>query len=80
RWIPAYIYFPLLGTFASMAQAGALKALLNLPAPIEQTDGAMSMLLLPYAARHQAQHGPRGAGRLERRITLLCVLATLPFW
>jgi O-antigen/teichoic acid export membrane protein len=80
RWIPAYIYFPLLGYFATMAQAGELKALLNLPAPIEQTYGAMSMLLLPYAARQMAGNATHKAGSLERRITLLCVAATLPFW
>ncbi|MBV9626118.1 MAG: hypothetical protein JOZ14_19295, partial [Acidobacteria bacterium] len=49
-WVPAYIYYPLLTSFWGMSQSGDLKALMNLVAPMQQTQAALSMLFLPYAA------------------------------
>src|SRR5262249_5616556 len=49
NWIPAYIYYPLLSSFAGMAQSGQLKALMNFTLPVEQTKAALSLLFLPYA-------------------------------
>jgi O-antigen/teichoic acid export membrane protein len=49
-WVSAYIYFPLLVSFAGLTSAADLKALTNLAAPLTQIQAAFSMLLIPYAA------------------------------
>src|SRR5580700_11154499 len=50
-WIPYYMYYPLVSAFSGMAQAGQLRALMNLSLPMEQSYTALSILFLPYAAR-----------------------------
>src|SRR5262249_40751078 len=70
-WIPSNIYYPLLSTFSGMAQAGELKVLMNFYSPVLQTYGALSLLLLPYAAR--AQHQGKSPCSLTWKISLLCV-------
>ena len=79
-WIPAYIYYPILSSFGSMAQSGQLKALMNLTLPVEQIKAALSMLLLPYAAG--VQHGGDGSGAklLSWRMTLLGVAIGVGYW
>ncbi len=79
-WIPANIFYPLLSSFSGMAQAGELKALMNFGAPVLQTYGAFSALLLPYAARVQEQEGCAGASALARRITWLSVSGAVAYW
>jgi O-antigen/teichoic acid export membrane protein len=79
-WLPSYIYFPLLASFASMEQSGQLKALMNLVQPFEQTRGALLMLALPYAARVMSQHGRDGARLLARNLTLLSGGGALLYW
>ena len=79
-WIPAYIYYPILSSFGTMAQSGQLKALMNLTVPLEQTKAALSMLLLPYAAG--VQHGKDGSGTkiLTVRLTLFAVGMGIAYW
>jgi len=79
-WIPAYIYYPILSSFGSMAQSGQLKALMNLTLPVEQIKAALSMILLPYAAG--VQHGSDGSGAkiLSIRMTLLGIGIALAYW
>ena len=79
-WIPAYIYFPIVSSFGSMAQSGQLKALMNLTVPLEQTKSALTMLLLPYAAG--VQHSKDGsAGKvLTMRLTLFGAGMGLVYW
>jgi O-antigen/teichoic acid export membrane protein len=79
-WIPAYIYYPLLSSFGSMAQSGQLKALMNLTLPMEQTKAALSMLLLPYAARVLRKEGKSSAGSLSVKMTMVTAGGAIAFW
>jgi len=79
-WVPAYIFYPLLGTFSGMARAGELRALMNFVLPLAQAQTALSMLLVPYAARTYAQEGRQGARALTVKITLLSVGAAAAYW
>ena len=79
-WIPAYIYYPLLSSFGSMAQSGQLKALMNLTLPMEQTKGALSLLLLPYAAGVLHRHGQSRAGSLSIRMTMVTSGGAIAYW
>lgn len=80
RWLPNYIYFPLLATFFGMAPAGELRALTNFTAPVDQTATALTMLLLPYAAGLKAGSAPGAATNLARRITMLFVAGAALYW
>jgi O-antigen/teichoic acid export membrane protein len=64
-WLPGNIYYPLLTSFHGAASAGELRALMNFAQPLFQTNTALSLLLLPYAARVQSEEGHAGA--LTRR-------------
>jgi O-antigen/teichoic acid export membrane protein len=79
-WIPYYLYYPLLSTFSGMAQAGELRALMNLALPLEQTFTALSSLLLPWAARVQERDGISSAPRLNRRLTALYTGGAILYW
>jgi O-antigen/teichoic acid export membrane protein len=79
-WIPANIFYPLLGSFSGMAQVGELKALMNFASPLLQTYAALSPLLLPYTARVLKQEGCAGASFLTGRITLLYVSGAVAYW
>jgi len=79
-WIPFYMYYPLLTTFSGMAQAGELRALMNLALPLEQTYTAISSLLLPYASRMQERFGVASAHRLNKNFTLLYVGGAFGYW
>ena len=77
-WVPANLFYPLISSFSGVASAGELKALLNFFNPIFQTYAALSLLLLPYAARRRSQ-GVH-VGTLTWRITLLCGGGTIAYW
>src|SRR5579859_1013906 len=79
-WIPYYMYYPLVSAFSGMAQAGQLRALMNLSLPMEQSYTALSILFLPYAARVCREKGISSSGPLVRRITLLFVVGALAYW
>jgi O-antigen/teichoic acid export membrane protein len=79
-WIPYYMYYPLVSAFSGMAQAGQLRALMNLSLPMEQSYTALSILFLPYAARVCREKGISSSGPLVRRITLLFVFGALAYW
>ena len=79
-WVPANIFYPILGSFGSMAQSGQLKALMNLTLPLEQTKAALSMLLLPYAAGVQDEKDESKAKTLSLRMTLLGVGIAIVYW
>ena len=72
-WLPYNIYY-----FFGVAQAGELKALMNFYAPVLQSCGALSLLLLPYAAR--AHHQGKAGSSLAWKISLLCVSGTIVYW
>lgn len=79
-WIPYYMYYPLVSYFGGMAQAGQLRALMNLSLPLEQSYTALSILFLPYAARVCREKGISSSGPLVRRITVLFVVGALGYW
>jgi len=80
NWIPAYVYFPLLSSFVSMAASGQLRALMNFTLPLEQTKAAVSLLFLPYAANIQARKGPSSARPLSTRMTLVALGIGGAYW
>ena len=79
-WVPAYIYYPLLTSFSGMSQSGELKALMNLVAPMQQTQAALAMLFLPYAARLYGEQGKSAVGEITRRITMMSLAASAIYW
>lgn len=79
-WVPAYVYYPLLGSFHGMAQTGELRALMNFVQPLSQFYAALSLVFLPYASRQHVRDPRRGTGLVARNITLLFMGTTLAYW
>lgn len=79
-WIPANIYYPLLGVLGNMAKSGQLKALMNFTLPVEQVKLALGLLLLPYAASVIGREGRASAGALSRRMTLVAIGVAIVYW
>jgi O-antigen/teichoic acid export membrane protein len=79
-WVPANIFYPLVSSFKGMAQAGELKALMNFATPMLQFYGAIALLLLPHAARVQAQRNPAAMRRAAVQMTILCVSGCVVYW
>jgi O-antigen/teichoic acid export membrane protein len=75
-WSSTNFYYPLLSTWSGMAQAGEMKALLNLTAPISQTMASLSMLAVPYAARA----GSKNARRLSGKLTVVFLGSACLYW
>jgi O-antigen/teichoic acid export membrane protein len=79
-WVPAYVYYPLLSAFQGTAHAGELKALMNFDLPIQHAYGAMSILLMPYAARMRMEGGKATVAKIARTIIVLFFLAACAYW
>jgi len=79
-WIPAYIYYPLLGGFAGLSTVGSFKALMNLAAPVTQLQAAFSMLLIPYAARRFQQRGTDSVIGLGALLTWCGLGCAIVYW
>ena len=79
-WIPAYIYYPLLGGFAGLDTVASFKALMNLAAPVTQLQAAFSMLLIPYAARRFRQHGAESLIRFSALLTWCGLGCAALYW
>jgi O-antigen/teichoic acid export membrane protein len=79
-WIPAYIYYPLVGGFVGLGTVASLKALMNLAAPVTQLQAAFSMLLIPYATRRFRQGGEESVVRLGRLLTWGGLAAAVGYW
>jgi O-antigen/teichoic acid export membrane protein len=83
-WVSDSIYFLVLPAWVGLAEAGALKALLNLAMPALHTISALGLLLLPILVRDRDCGGPRAMNRtikLSLALFLLgsaCYLA--PLW
>ena len=78
-WCSLAIYYPLLGSFFTLAEAGKFKALMNLASPIGQAFVAVSLLSLPVASRAHHQDG-NIADRIVWRLTLLYVGGSCLYW
>jgi len=79
-WVPAYVFFPVLGKLSGLASAGELKALMNLAAPLTQGQAAFSMLLLPHAARARGEGKGWEPGRLTRLLTVASIGGCIAYW
>jgi len=77
-WFSLAIYYPLLASFFTLAEAGKLKALMNLASPVGQAFVAVSLLSLPLASRAHHQGGI--AGRVIWRLTFLYSGGTCLYW
>lgn len=79
-WVPAYLFYPLLSSFAGLAASGQLKALMNFVAPLQQTQAALGMLFLPYAARLQGERAGKNGASLNRKITVITLAGAFSYW
>ena len=79
-WLSLAIYYPLLGGFFTLADAGRLKALMNLASPIGTAFVAISLLSLPYASRAYHHDGDAVVGNLPWRLTFLYLGGTCLYW
>lgn len=79
-WFSAAIYYPLLGSLHGLAEAGALKALMNFSSPVGQAFAAMSLLSLPYAAgiHHSDKSGKRR--HLAGKLAVIYAGGTTLYW
>ena len=62
-WVTDNIYYLVLPAWVGLAEAGGLKALLNLAQPALNTIGALAALLLPILVRDRDCGGPRAMKR-----------------
>jgi len=79
-WVPAYLFYPILGSFGGLVQSGQLRALMNLAAPMQQAQTAMALLFLPYASRLRGEGGDRKAASLNWRISSLAIAGAALYW
>jgi len=71
NWVTDNIYFLVLPAWLGLAQAGALKALLNLAQPASQSISALGVLLMPILVRDRATGGNSGMTRTMKLSTVL---------
>jgi O-antigen/teichoic acid export membrane protein len=74
------IYYPLLGSFFTLAEAGRFKALMNLASPIGQAFAAVSLLSLSHVSRAHHQDGSAASERLAWRVSVVYVGGTCLYW
>jgi O-antigen/teichoic acid export membrane protein len=79
-WFSGAIYYPLLGSFFTLAETGKFKALMNLASPIGQAFVALSLLSLPYTARAHHEQGVAAAGRLVWKLSGVYIGGTALYW
>jgi O-antigen/teichoic acid export membrane protein len=79
NWIPGNVYYFAAG-HGGLADAGALRALLNLLLPLAQTCNAVSNLIQPYVSSVHFSGGPRRANRLIKRISLAFAGGAALYW
>jgi O-antigen/teichoic acid export membrane protein len=74
------VYYFLLGQFSGLAQVGALKALLNLTAPLTQVFASFGLISLPHAAETHHQRGRVGLEPLAWKLALLYAGGGVAYW
>lgn len=79
-WIPWNCTYIVIGSLRGMAATAELKALLNLSLPMQQSFGAFSLLLIPYASRLTYDSGMSGVRKLSRRIACLFAGGAFAYW
>ncbi len=78
-WFSAALYYPLLGSYFTLADTGEFKALMNLASPIGQVFVALTLLSLPYVSKANHEDGS-AAGRLARKLTFVYIGGTSIYW
>ena len=76
-WAPSNIFYSFV---KDQANAGSLKALLNLSLPAAQAATALSLLFLTYAARVRQERGNTGLVRFITKLTLLYGAGAVVYW
>jgi O-antigen/teichoic acid export membrane protein len=79
-WIPWNIFYPLVARSSGLAEAGTLRALLNLALPITSAYSAFSMLFLSHAARLGHERGWAAVKSHAWRIAGFYVLGSGSYW
>lgn len=79
-WLAGALYYPLLGSVRGLANAGQLKALMNLTSPVSQIFAGVSLLSLPYASRVYHRQGEAGGRRLIWKLAALYAGGTMLYW
>jgi O-antigen/teichoic acid export membrane protein len=74
------MYYPLLGHFTGLGEAGKLKALMNLNSPVSQAFVAASLLSLPYASHVYHRDGSSSVNGLLWRLTLVYAGGAALYW
>jgi O-antigen/teichoic acid export membrane protein len=75
-WVTDNIYYLVLPAWVGLAEAGALKALLNLAMPALQTISALGVLLLPILVRDRDRGGTRAMKRTMKLSLALFLLGS----
>ncbi len=79
-WIPGNIYYAVLGRYSGLAEAGELRALLNLFVPLGHLLNALTKVLLPYAAGKHGLYGRAGALGRAFKTMFFFVCAAFAYW
>jgi O-antigen/teichoic acid export membrane protein len=79
-WIPWNIFYPLVAQSSGLAEAGILRALLNLALPITSAYAAFSMLFISHAARLGHEGGWQAVKAQAWRIAGLFALGSGLYW
>jgi O-antigen/teichoic acid export membrane protein len=79
NWITDNIYYIVLPARLGLAQAGALKALLNLAQPASQSISALGVLLMPILVRDRQTGGAEGMAKTIRMSTVLLVAGSAAY-
>lgn len=80
NWLPWNIYYLAVGGVVGLVFTGTLRALLNLSMPFSQTITAISLLVLPYAARQHSSRTRAGIEGLTRTIVKLYAVGAVAYW
>lgn len=79
-WIPWNIFYPLVAYSSGLAEAGILRALLNLALPITSAYAAFSMLFISHAARLGHEGGWQAVKVQAWRVAGLFALGSGSYW
>lgn len=79
-WFSGAVYYPMLGSFFTLAETGKFKALMNLSSPIGQAYVALSILTLPFASRAHHEHGDAAVRRMVWKLTGFYLLGSVLYW
>ena len=79
-WIPWNIFYPLVAQSSGLAEAGILRALLNLALPITSAYAAFSMLFISHAARLGHEGGWQAVKVQAWRVAGLFAMGSGSYW